>query len=195
MYNQELKHKLKFEILNQVPKITIGIRFNDMFTQDTYVLVSESKKFDKNKIPFSFIINNEKRGTYILNNLDGQTFLNESFSQIEDYDFKEYFTEKIINEISEEIKFYIEDFEKQLLLFEVSYIGELHRMKELSGLKNKFLSEAHEVVTFNQLSELRQKYCSKEGILFQATEDFKALPSVEKKTIGNELINLKKFII
>ncbi len=61
-------------------------------------------------------------------------------------------------------------------------------------LKNKFLSEAHEVVTFNQLSELRQKYCSKEGILFQATEDFKALPSVEKKTIGNELINLKKFI-
>ena len=107
MYNQELKHKLKFEILNQVPKITIGIRFNDMFTQDTYVLVSESKKFDKNKIPFSFIINNEKRGTYILNNLDGQTFLNESFSQIEDYDFKEYFTEKIINEISEEIKFYL----------------------------------------------------------------------------------------
>ena len=140
MYKQELKHKLKFEVFNEVPKITIGIRFNDIFTQDTYVLVSESKTFNKNKIPFSFVVNNEKKGTFYLNNLDGNSFLNESFLNIDDYDFKELLTQNIINEISEEIKNNIEDFEKQLLLFEVSYTGEVNRMKELSGIKKKFLS-------------------------------------------------------
>lgn len=141
MYTQELKHKLKFEVINHKPKITLGIRFNDLFTQDTYVLVSENTKyFDKNKIPFSIFINNEKIKSVFLNNFDGVSFINESFNDINDYDFKEFLTEKIKNEISLEIKNNIEYFEKQVILNEISIDGELLRMKELSGISKKILS-------------------------------------------------------
>lgn len=141
MYTQELKHKLKFEVINHKPKITLGIRFNDLFTQDTYVLVSENTKyFDKNKIPFSIFINNEKIKSVFLNNFDGVSFINESFNDINDYDFKEFLTEKIKNEISLEIKNNIEYFEKQVILNELSIDGELLRMKELSGISKKILS-------------------------------------------------------
>lgn len=141
MYTQELKHKLKFEVINHKPKITLGIRFNDLFTQDTYVLVSENTKyFDKNKIPFSIFMNNEKIKSVFLNNFDGVSFINESFNDINDYDFKEFLTEKIKNEISLEIKNNIEYFEKQVILNEISIDGELLRMKELSGISKKILS-------------------------------------------------------
>ena len=141
MYTQELKHKLKFEVINHKPKITLGIRFNDLFTQDTYVLVSENTKyFDKNKIPFSIFINNEKTKSVFLNNFDGVSFINESFNDINDYDFKEFLTEKIKNAISLEIKNNIEYFEKQVILNELSIDGELLRMKELSGISKKILS-------------------------------------------------------
>ena len=141
MYTQELKHKLKFEVINHKPKITLGIRFNDLFTQDTYVLVSENTKyFDKNKIPFSIFMNNEKIKSVFLNNFDGVSFINESFNDINDYDFKEFLTEKIKNEISLEIKNNIEYFEKQVILNELSIDGELLRMKELSGISKKILS-------------------------------------------------------
>ena len=141
MNKQELQHKICFEVFNDKPKITIGLKFKDLFTTDTYVLASENVKyFNKNNIPFSFIINNEKKGTINLVNLQGIKFLSESFNGIEDYDFQSLFTNEIKQQISEEITGLISDFEKQLLLHEVSLTGEVNRMKELSGLKRKFLS-------------------------------------------------------
>lgn len=140
MYNQEVQHKVKFEVINDKPKITIGIRFNDFFTQDTYMLISESpRNFNRNNIAFNFSINKNKPKTIYLNNLDVQKFLNECFFEVNDFDFQEYFTEEIKISIAEEIVNGISQYEKDIVLNEISYEGEIRRMKELSGLKNKFL--------------------------------------------------------
>lgn len=140
MYSQEVQHKVKFEVINDRPKITIGIRFNDIFTQDTYMLVSESpRNFNRNNITFNFSINKNKPKTVCLNNLDVQKFLNECFSEINDFDFQEHFTEEIKLTIAEEIVSGISQYEKDIVLNEISYEGEIRRMKELSGLRRKFL--------------------------------------------------------
>lgn len=141
MYKQEVQHKIKFELINDRPKITIGVKFNDLFTQDTYMFISENtKNFDKNNIKFDFIVNNKKEGNYILYNLNFEEFFTECFSAINDYDFKDLFNKKKQQEISEQINENISQYEREILLNEVSYEGELKRMKELSGLKRKFLS-------------------------------------------------------
>jgi len=141
MYKQEVQHKIKFELINDRPKITIGVKFNDLFTQDTYMFVSENtKNFDKNNIKFNFIINNKKAGNYILSNLNFESFFTECFSEINDYDFKDLFNKKQQEEISQQVNENISQYEREILLNEVSYEGEIKRMKELSGLKRKFLS-------------------------------------------------------
>lgn len=141
MYKQEVQHKIKFELINDRPKITIGVKFNDLFTQDTYMFVSENtKNFDKNNIKFDFIINNKKAGNYILSNLNFESFFTECFSEINDYDFKDLFNKKQQEEISQQVNENISQYEREILLNEVSYEGEIKRMKELSGLKRKFLS-------------------------------------------------------
>lgn len=142
MYKQELKHKIVFEVVNDTPSIKIAIRFNDLFTQDTYVLVSENvQRFDKNNIKFHLVVNNKKQSQYIyLNNMSCTSFLNESFNGLTDYDFQELLTDTIKEEIESEIKDYIAQYERQIVLNEIGINGELHRMKELSGLKKKFLS-------------------------------------------------------
>lgn len=140
MYKQEVQHKVKFELVNDRPKITIGIRFNDIFNQDTYMLISESpRSFNKNKINFNFLVNNNKKGIYSLNNLDVETFLKECFSTINDYDFHEYFTDEIKSIISNQINENMYQYEQEIILNEISYEGELQRIKELSGLKRKLL--------------------------------------------------------
>ncbi len=142
MYKQELKHKVIFESINDVPSIKIAIRFNDLFTQDTYVLVSENvQRFDKNNIKFHLVVNNKRQPQYIhLNNLSCTSFLNETFMGLADFDFQSLFTDSIKQEIEFEIKDYIAQYERQIVLNEIGINGELHRMKELSGLKKKFLS-------------------------------------------------------
>ena len=141
MYKQEVQHKIKFELINDRPKITIGVKFNDLFTQDTYMFVSENtKNFDKNNKKFNFIINNKKAGNYILSNLNFESFFTECFSEINDYDFKDLFNKKQQEEISQQVNENISQYEREILLNEVSYEGEIKRMKELSGLKRKFLS-------------------------------------------------------
>lgn len=140
MYKQEVQHKIKFELINDIPKITIGVRFNDLFTQDTYMFISESNKnFNKNNIKFDFIVNNKKEGNYTLSNLNFHNFFSECFSSINDYDFKDLFNDKKQQEIYQQITENISQYEKDILLNEVSYAGEIRRMKELSGLKRKFL--------------------------------------------------------
>lgn len=142
MYKQELKHKIIFEVINDVPSIKIALRFNDLFTKDTYVLVSEqNKNFNKNDIKFQLVINNENQKKFIkLSDLECTSFLGESFSDITDYDFKTLFTDEIKQEIEFELKNYVSQYEKQIVLNEIGIAGEVQRMKELSGLKNKFLS-------------------------------------------------------
>lgn len=139
MYKQEVQHKIKFELINDIPKITIGVRFNDLFTQDTYMFISENNKnFNKNNIKFDFIVNNKKEGNYTLLNLNFHNLFSECFSSINDYDFKDLFNDKKQEEISEQINENISQYERDILLNEVSYAGEIRRMKELSGLKRKF---------------------------------------------------------
>lgn len=141
MYKQEVQHKIKFELINDRPKITIGVRFNDLFTQDTYMFISENtKNFNKNNIKFDFLINNKKEGSYTLYDLNFENFFVECFSTINDYDFKDLFNDKKQQEISEQINENLSQYERNILLNEISYEGEIRRMKELSGLKRKFLS-------------------------------------------------------
>lgn len=64
----------------------------------------------------------------------------------------------------------------------------------LSDIKNQFLTEIEAVSETRKAEQLRQKYCGKEGILFEITEEFKLLSIDEKKTVGNELQGIKKFI-
>jgi len=87
-----------------------------------------------------FIINNKKAGNYILSNLNFESFFTECFSEINDYDFKDLFNKKQQEEISQQVNENISQYEREILLNEVSYEGEIKRMKELSGLKRKFLS-------------------------------------------------------
>ncbi len=141
MYQQEIIHKIIFEIKDNYPTIKIGVRFNDMFTKDTYVLVLEEKKiFDKNNLSFFLTKNNEKiKKNFLLTNLNCVSFLNEIFGSIEDNDFLNLFTDDLKTEIEEELKDYFVQYEKQIVLNEIGLPGEMRRMKELSGLKNKNL--------------------------------------------------------
>ncbi len=134
MYKQEIQHKIIFEVVNDIPSIKIAIRFNDLFTKDTYVLVSEqTKNFNKNDIGFNLVINNNKQtGTLKLKDLNCLDLLNESFSNIVDYDFKSFFTDELKREIEMELKDYLSQYENQIVLNEIGIAGELQRMKELS---------------------------------------------------------------
>ena len=68
MYKQKLEHKVKFETINDLPKITIGIKFYDYFTKDVYALVSETlKNYNPKKIPFLVFKNNKKIGCVTFN--------------------------------------------------------------------------------------------------------------------------------
>jgi len=139
MYKQKLEHKVKFETINDLPKITIGIKFNDYFTKDVYALVSETlKNYNPKKIPFLVFKNNKKIGCVTFN--DNKNFLNEAFQEIQDYDFHDFFNDEIKKSILEEMEFYISQYEKQIVLNEISLNGELHRMKELSGMKKRYLA-------------------------------------------------------
>lgn len=138
MYRQEIKHKTKFELINNQPKISIGIKFKDFFTEDTYMFISENNKnFDKKNIFFDFSINNKNIKKCRLENLNFENFFNNEFDEIDDFDFKNLFTNEIIKKISSDVLENIKSYEKEILLYEVSYEGEFLRMKQLSGLKKK----------------------------------------------------------
>jgi phenylalanyl-tRNA synthetase alpha chain len=64
----------------------------------------------------------------------------------------------------------------------------------LIDIKNKFQSELDLVSTQQELLELRQRYCRKDGLLAEITDQFKVLSQEEKKNIGSELVGIKKYV-
>lgn len=136
MYTQDIQYKIIAEVRGNLPFIKIGVRFNDYFTQDTYALVSEIKnKYNGIKsLPFLFYKNNKLVKEFIMDNYNIQKVLDDMCNEIEDYDFKKYFSIKAKNEIIKEVKDYSEFYHKTILLNEVTLEGELLRMKKMAGI-------------------------------------------------------------
>lgn len=140
MYKQELKYKVLSEIRNEYPYIKIGIRFNDYFTQDTYYLESAIKN-DVNKIPFILYKNESvitKNLFLIKNNM--QQLLESAIQYIDDYDLRKLFNENCKNNIVEQVSDFMEFYEKEILLNEVTLEGELRRMKTMAGIIPQLLT-------------------------------------------------------
>lgn len=140
MYTQELQYKIFTEVKNNLPQFYIGIRFNDLFTKDTYSFISEMKIKDLNQVPVNVFLNNKSIGVYNLENQNFSKLFTESLSQISDHDFHKKFTPEIKTVIQHQIREYFENYEDQLLLKEVDITGELKRMKEIAGITPKYLA-------------------------------------------------------
>ncbi len=139
MYKQEVQHRILAEVRNDFPYLKIGIRFNDYFTQDTYVLESSNRKNNLKHIPFAVYKNNEllKECALIDNNIDN--FLNSIFENIEDHDLKKIFYSQNKENITKEIQDFLEFYDKLVLVNEVNLEGELRRMKSVAGIGPRLL--------------------------------------------------------
>ena len=134
MYKQEIQHKILTEIKNDFPYLKIGVRFNDYFTQDTYIFESSNKKNDLKHIPFSIYKNNELLKECALINGDVDEFLNKVFEDVEDYDLKRIFYSQHKDRITKEVRDFFNFYDKLVLTNQVTVAGELRRMKEMAGI-------------------------------------------------------------
>ncbi len=139
MYKQELKHKVLTEIRNDFPFIKVGLKFNDLFTEDTYVLVSDSKIKNIKHIPFSLFKNNEPLKECVLVNGDIDQLLEKAFSDIEDHDLKQIFFAQHKDRITDEVVKFMKEYEEEIILNEITLEGELRRMKQVAGMSKKLL--------------------------------------------------------
>ena len=139
MYKQHLDHKILAEIRNDFPFLKIGVKFNDLFSEDTYMIISDGKYRNLKRIPFSVYKNNEPLKECEMINLNMDKLLDDVFSDIEDYDLKQIFfrdhKQKIVNEIASFMQYY----DEQILLNEITIEGELRRMKEIAGMNKKII--------------------------------------------------------
>lgn len=139
MYKQEIQHKIISEVREYFPFIKIGIRFNDYFTEDTYVLVAETVDKNLNYIPFSFFKNNELISECVMVKNNIEQLLNDAFSSVEDYDMKNLFESQTKKQIIKEVNEFMNFYEKLVLVHEVTLEGELRRMKRVAGITPKVL--------------------------------------------------------
>ena len=139
MYKQEVEHKLLFEIKNYLPVFKIGIKFRDLFSEDTYMIVSDGLPKNIKNIPFCIYKNNEllKECTMINNNIN--QLLEDTFSNLHDYDLKQLFYKEHKDKIIKEVSKFIEYYDEQIIMNEIGIEGELRRMKQVAGINNKLL--------------------------------------------------------
>jgi len=135
MYKQEIQHKVLAEVKNDFPYLKIGVRFNDFFTQDTYIFESSNKKNDLKHIPFAIYKNNELLKECAIINYNIDDFLDKVFEGVEDYDLKRIFYEQHKERITKEIQEFFEFYDKLVLTNQVTLAGELRRMKDVAGIK------------------------------------------------------------
>ncbi len=139
MYKQESKYKLLTEIKDDFPFIKIGVKFRDYFTEDTYMLVSGGKTKNLKHIPFALYKNNEPIKECAMINCNIDKLLNDAFRDIEDHDLKKLFFTLHKDRITKEVLDFIEEYEKVVLMNEITLEGELRRMKEMAGIKKKLI--------------------------------------------------------
>ena len=139
MYKQDIQHRILTEIRNDFPYLKIGVRFNDYFTQDTYVFESSNHKNNLNCIPFSIYKNNELIKECNLINRNVDEFFDHIFESINDHDLKKIFYTKHKENLIKEVQGFMEFYDKLVLVNEVTIEGELRRMKQMAGITQKVL--------------------------------------------------------
>ncbi len=139
MYKQDIQHRILTEIRNDFPYLKIGVRFNDYFTQDTYVFESSNHKNNLNCIPFSIYKNNELIKECNLVNRNVDEFFDHIFENINDHDLKKIFYTKHKENLIKEVQGFMEFYDKLVLVNEVTIEGELRRMKQMAGITQKVL--------------------------------------------------------
>lgn len=133
---QSIEHRLVAEIHNNMPALKIGIRFNDIYSHDTYVLVNESEKspYTQKSMHFTLFKNNKNIGKYIMANNNVIELISEAFKNIDDYDLHQHLNDTVKAEIAESVTEFLNHYEKTVLLNEVTIEGELRRMHEVAGI-------------------------------------------------------------
>ncbi len=139
MYKQEIQHKVIAEVRNDFPFLKIGVRFNDYFSQDTYIMESSNKNNNLKHIPFSLYKNNSLIKECAMIDMNVDDFLNKIFEDIEDHDLKKIFYAQHKDRITKEVHEFIEFYDKLILVNEVNLEGELRRMKRVAGITPKVL--------------------------------------------------------
>lgn len=134
MYTQEVKHRVLSEIRNDFPYFKIGIRFNDIFTEDVYFLESSNNKNDLKNIPFAVYKNDELIMECSLINNNTEQLLDEVMVVINDYDLQKIFNENHKSQIQKQLDNFLLHYDKVVLMNEVNLEGELRRMKKMAGI-------------------------------------------------------------
>ncbi len=139
MYKQHIEHKIISEVRNDFPFLKIGVKFNDLFSKDIYVLESGNKKNNYKNIPFCLYKNNSLIKECELVNLDINKLLEDAFQDIEDYDLKRLFSSQCKQAIIKEVTEFFEFYDKLILVNEITLEGEIRKMKRMAGITPKVL--------------------------------------------------------
>ena len=132
---QKIDYKISADITNDAPDIQIVISYIDDFTDDTYIIQSESnEKTDSKNIPFNISKNGHLIGKIDLIERNTTGFFETMFADINDADFKKEFFDKISKPLSADIAKFIKHYENLVVDNELTVEGEVKRMKVLSGL-------------------------------------------------------------
>jgi len=132
---QKIDYKISAEITNDLPDIQVVISYTDDFTDDTYVIQSDSnKKTDSKNIPFVVSKNNKPIGKLEMTERDTAGFFETMFAEINDADFKEQFFSKVSKPLSADIANFIKRYENLVIDNGLTVEGDIKRMRALSGI-------------------------------------------------------------
>lgn len=131
----QIDYKITSEIKNYLPNILIEISYVDDFTDDTYVIISEAdEKSDSKNIPFIIYNNEQQIGNLSMTERDTTGFFETMLAGIDDADFRNEFSSKVLKPLSEDITKFIKQYENLVIDNELTVEGETKRMKTLSGI-------------------------------------------------------------
>ena len=124
--NQSLKRDL--------PEFDFKLIFENEWFRDEYNLETEKEIPKYRIIKYNIKKNDEFIGSVLMENYNFNEFMNKFMDIIDDYDLKKLYEKNIKQTLSENYKNFIDSFEMNLVKRPNNLIGEVYRMRKISGL-------------------------------------------------------------
>ena len=124
--NQSLKRNL--------PEFDFKLTFENDFFKDEYVLESEKKIPEYRKVKYNIQKNGEFIGSLIMENYKFGDFMENFMDIIDDYDIRRLYEKNVRTQLSENYNKFIDSFEMDVKQRPNNLIGEIYRLRKLSGL-------------------------------------------------------------
>jgi len=129
-----IDHNVKAQITRETPEICLEVKYQDDFTDDHYVLISESNTSNSNLIKFNISKNGQNITSVEMKERNVNEFLNEFLNNTKDDDFNKEFKSKIFEVSSKQIKDFFEFYDNSLVRKGLTLEGEIFRMKKMAGI-------------------------------------------------------------